>query len=103
MSKTLLAVMAFLLLVGPFGLAGAAVCQASDFTQTIPVDDADPCPDNEQMIKTIKVHSCDCGSIMLPTEVLETAVSSLTQFSFELLLWPQTAVTELSTPPPRLI
>ena len=103
MSKTLLAVLAFLLLMGQFGLAGAAVCQASDFTQTVPVDDADPCPDNEQMIKTIKVHTCDCGSIMLPIEVLETAVSLRTQFSFDAILWPQTAVTELSTPPPRLI
>ncbi len=103
MSKILLAMMAFLLLIGQVGLADAFACQANDLVQTVNVDDADPCLDDVQTVKLVKIYSCDCGSLIWPTDILETAVFPLPQLSFETILWPQTAVTELSTPPPRLI
>lgn len=103
MSKILLAMMAFLFLVGQLGFAEAPACQVSNLTQSIKVDNDDPCSSNEQTIHLIKVHTCDCGSILLPIDALDTAVPPRTDLSFDLILWPQTAVTQPSTPPPRLI
>lgn len=105
MSRILLAVMALLLLADPLGLADSPACQMSDLAQTAALGDADPCPDGDQTIdaNNIRVHTCDCSSLLLPETLLDTAVAPLAPLSFVAALRPQTAVLTPPAPPPRFI
>ena len=97
--------MVFLLLVNQLGLADSVACRVSNLTQSIGIGDTDPCLDGDQTfnLNAIRIHASGCGSLMLPVNFLDTTVSLLTSFAIVSLLQPQTAVTEPSTPPPRLI
>ena len=105
MSRIVLAVMAFLLLAGPLGLTDSPACRMNDLAQTASIGDADPCPDGDQTVNayTARVHACDCGSLILPANLLDTAVISLPPLAFVAALRPQTAVLAPPAPPPRFI
>jgi hypothetical protein len=105
MSRIVLAVMAILLLLGPLGLADSPACRMSDLAQAASMGDADPCPYGDQRVKhnAINVHNCDCGVLMLPANLLDTAVAPLAPLSFVAALLPQTDTLAPPAPPPRFI
>lgn len=104
MSRIMLAVMAILLLTGPLGLDDSPACRMSDLAQAASLGDADPCPDGDQAVNAnaVRVHACDCSFLLLPANLLDSAVTHLSLY-FATVLQPQMAVLTPPAPPPRFI
>lgn len=105
MSRTVLVVLALLLLAGPLGEGDSPACHMSGLVQTTSLDRIDPCPEGDQAAgsNTIHAHTCTCGSLIASGPPLVTAVPALSFTFYMDALWPQTAVTAPRTPPPRTI
>ena len=99
----MLAVIATLLLASPLGLADSPACQMNDLAQAVNIGDVTPCHYGEQTVEHNTAHVCDCSSLILPTNLLETAVAPLAPLAFMVTLQPQTAVLAPPAPPPRFI